>query len=1201
LRSSGRTDAASVDHLLFILTLEKMTLTSSVACRKRQAVPPASTAVKVVLFCMVLGWLVSGRASAQATVTLSFTKSSLETVLKEIRRQTGYAYALQSHWRAVARPITIHVSQVPLEDALGWCFKDQPFTYGIVNGVIVVKARQATPGPSLPAEGPPLIDITGRVLDEKKQPVPGVTVAVRGLNRATVAGDDGTFTLKGVPGDAVLVFTSVNRESVEYRLNGSEDVAVTMAPKNKELGAIEIQANNGYQLIPRERSTGSFDILDKTTLNEQVGTNILDRMNGVASGVLFPQSAYLQNGPTNGFIIRGFSTINGPTDPLIVVDNFPYDGNINNINPNDVESITILKDAAAASIWGVRAGNGVVVITTKKGRFNQKPQVDFNTDVLLTQKPNLHSLRTIGSSDYIDLETLLFNNGFYNQFLTNTDNYPAVSPVVEILNNEQNGVISSAQATTQIDALRNLDVGDQYSKYFYQQAITQQYNVNFHGGNANADYFLSTGYDMSVSQLAAPSDRLTVRLDNTFRPLDRLTITTDAQYTQTTGTTGKPAYGSVSTGQWQIPYTQFADASGNPLPVATLYRQGFVDTAGQGLLLNWNDYPLTDWQHNYTSTVSRDLTATIGANLGLWKGLTLGLNYAYEYQEAVATQMQDTASFYTRNLINTYSQVGGGAVTYIVPVGDIVNSTTTTVESQDFRGQLNYNLTRNRSDLAVIAGTEVRQTHTKAYSPATTYGYDNNLAFTNVDFANSYPTYPSGNYLTIPNFQGFSDALNRYVSYYGDAGYTYDRRYTATLSGRRDASNLFGVSTNQKWNPLWSAGLGWQLSNESFYHWGAMPFLKFRASYGFSGNINPGLSAVTTVNYIGNLYPSNYTVSIINQFPNPDLKWETVGITNLAADFESRDRLFTGTAEVYFKHGFNLFGPSPVDPTLGLNGTPLVTKNVADMKGKGVDFTLNTKILGGKLKWLNTLLFNYNTSITSKYYMDSSANATSYVNSGSTIDPIVGKPFYAIVAYPYMGLDGSGNPQGYLGKGRTENYDSLTQFTPLKSLVFKPSIPVFFGSFINAFSWKNFRIAVNISYRMGYYFLKPSLSYTQLFNGGAYIGSSDYSKRWQNPGDEKKTNVPSLVYPDVQSRDLFYTNSTAVIDKADNIKLQYVNLSYDFTKTQLPFLPFPRLQLYVNVSNLGVLWKANKDGIDPDYISGPLVRKTFAVGIRTNL
>lgn len=1141
------------------------------------------------------------RASGQNVVSLVFTNSPLEKVLKEIRRQTGYAYAMQSHWRSVAKPITINVSKVPLTDALDLCFRDQPFTYGLLDHIIVVKARETSAMAAVTSRDSVFPDIHGTVRDTKDQPVPGVTVLVKGSTQATSTDDNGNFVLKEVHRNGILVFTSVNMESLEYPVHGSEEMRVRLQPKNQELGAIEVQANNGYQLIPKERSTGSFDILDKAVLNQQVGTNILDRLNGVASGVLFVKNQGLVNGPTNGFYIRGLSTINGPQDPLIVIDNFPYDGDINNINPNDVESITILKDASAASIWGVRAGNGVVVITTKKGRFNQAAQLDFNTDVLVTQKPNLFSLRTISSSDYIDVETMLFNNGFYANNLSNT-NYPGVSPVVEILNNEQNGSITSAEATSQINALKGIDVRDQYSKYFYQQAVTQQYLVGLHGGGPTASYYFSGGYDKSKDQLGSPSDRITAKIDNIFRPISRVTISTDAQYTQSTLGSGKPAFGSILVGQeWAIPYLQFADAAGNPVPVASTYRLGFTDTAGQGLLMNWNYYPLTDWQHNYTSTVTRDLNARVGLNVVVLPGLTLDLKYAYEHQEINARQMQDTGSFYTRNLINEFSQISGGAVSYIVPVGDILNLSTNTIETQDGRGQLNYALRRGRSDISAIAGAEIRQVHSTGFTGATIYGYNSNLNFTNVDFQNTYPTYPYGSYQNIPNGQGLSDAVNRYVSYYADAAYTFDQRYTATLSGRRDASNIFGVNTNQKWNPLWSAGLGWLLSKEPFYHFKPFPYLKARATYGYSGNINPGLSAVTTINYIGNQLPSNYSQSVVNQFPNPDLKWETVGMANFGIDFETRRKIFTGTVEYYMKHGYNLFGPAQVDPTLGLNGEVTITKNVADMKGKGVDLTLNTKILDGSVKWTNTFFFSYNKSITSKYYVDSTEGAVGFVSSGGVIDPLVGKPLYAIVAYPYAGLDGSGNPQGYMGKTLSENYDSLVQFTPLNKLVYKSSIPVFSGSFINSVLWKSFQVTVNIAYRLGYYFSKPSLTYTQLFNGGAYIGSADYAKRWQNPGDEKRTNVPSMEYPADMNRDNFYSLSTATLDKADNIKLQYVNLSYDFTRKVLHFLPVPHLQLYANVSNLGIIWKANKDGIDPDYLTQPNARKTYAIGLRTNL
>jgi TonB-linked SusC/RagA family outer membrane protein len=1177
-----------------------MTPTGQAARLCRRAVVSFWKCLVVSTLSVFMALQLHAQGLGQPTVSLSFTNSPLEKVLKEVRRQTGYRYALQSQWRSVARPITINVDHVPLATALDICFKDQPMIYDLVNNTIVIKARQPSPAPAGPTPAGRMINVIGRLEDTEKQPAVGVTISVQGENMETFSDDQGRFFLTHVPSEATLVFSSVNMETKSYPLRGSGAVLVTLNPNHQELGAVQVQASTGYQMIPKDRSTGSYDIIDNATLNQQVGTTILDRMNGVASGVLFVKQQTLANGPANGFMIRGFSTINGPTDPLVVVDNFPYDGSITNINPNDVESITVLKDAGAASIWGVRAGNGVVVITTKKGHFNRPLQVNVNADILVTQNPNLEALRTISSSDYVDVETFLFGKGYYAPYLNNKVTYPAVSPAVEILNNETNGTITAAQANSQLDGLRQIDDRDQYAKYVYQRAVTQQYAVNLQGGSQAMSYYISGGYDKSIDQLASPSDRISIKVDNAFHPISRLTITTDALYTQTTATTGKTPFGSIRVNNWHVPYLQLADAAGNPLPVAMRYRQGYVDTAGQGLFMNWNYYPLTDWQHNYTSTVTRDLLANVGANVVILPGLTLDLKFLYEHQEGNVKMVEDTSSFYTRDMINRFTQLSNGTVNYIVPVGGILSLTNNIVESQNERAQLNYSKRWGKSDLTLLAGGEIRQAHSTSYTGATIYGYNSNLVFTNVDFSQNYPNNPAGAQL-IPNGQGFSDNLNRYVSAYGNGAYTFDRRYTVTLSGRRDASNLFGVSTNHKWNPLWSSGLGWTISNESFYHFRPLPYLKLRGTYGYSGNVNPQLSAVTTINYIGNMYPSNYPASVIYQYPNPDLKWETIQMTNIGLDFETPRQRLTGTAEVYVKRGFNLFGPAQVDPTLGLNGSTTVTKNVAAMKGSGVDFTLNTKILDGKFKWVNTLMFSYNRSITSKYYADTNLSSLTYISSGAIIDPMVGKPLYAIVAYKYGGLDGNGNPQGFVQKGLSVNYDSLTQNTPLKDLVFKSSLPVFFGSFSNSVSWKSFQLTANISYRLGYYFSKPSLSYSALYTQGAYIGSSDFAKRWQNPGDEKKTNVPSMIYPAVTNRDDFYNHSTAVVDRADNIRLQYVNLSYDFNRRQVKFLPVADVQLYVNVSNLGVLWKANKDGIDPDYLTNPVIRKTYAVGIRTNL
>src|SRR5690242_11626999 len=279
--------------------------------------------------------------------------------------------------------------------------------------------------------------LTGKVVNQKGEPVPGATIKIKGENMGATTDEKGAFTLTGFHSNDMMMVSAIGYQTAEIKLNGQKELSISLKPDVRELSQVTI--STGYQEIPKERATGSFDFIDNKTLNQQVGTNILNRLDGVASAVLFPKQN-LQKGPD--FMIRGLSTINGPKNPLIIVNNFPYDGDINNINPNDVESVTILKDAAASSIWGVRAGNGVVVITTKKGRFNQPLKVDFNTDVIVSGKPNLSSLRTISSRDYIDVEEMLFDKGYYNSRLNNTYSFPAVSPVVEILAKQKAGLIS---------------------------------------------------------------------------------------------------------------------------------------------------------------------------------------------------------------------------------------------------------------------------------------------------------------------------------------------------------------------------------------------------------------------------------------------------------------------------------------------------------------------------------------------------------------------------------------------------------------------------------------------------------------------------------------------------------------------------------------------------------------------------------------
>lgn len=514
------------------------------------------------------------------------------------------------------------------------------------------------------------------------------------------------------------------------------------------------------------------------------------------------------------------------------------------------------------------------------------------------------------------------------------------------------------------------------------------------------------------------------------------------------------------------------------------------------------------------------------------------------------------------------------------------------------RAQLDFNHSWKHHFVTGMLGAETREVRNNR-SNNTIYGYNKDLLIaSNIDFLNAYPSYITGYTSYIPNGLSFSETLNRFVSYYGNAAYSYNGKYTFSASARKDASNLFGVNVNDKWKPFWSAGAAWDISKENYYRVSWLPFLKLRTTYGVSGNVDQSKSAVTVLQYIGTNSASNLPDAFVTQYSNPYLTWEKVHTLNIGIDFASLHQIISGSLEYYIKNGSNLFGPSPLDYTAGLNDISII-KNVADMQAKGVDLSLQTININKKLRWSSNLLLSHYTNKTVSYYAP--PGFIYRPGYGGSISPVVGKPLYAIFSYNMAGLDPqTGDPIGYLGKELSKDYNSIiNSVTNPDSLLYNgPATPRWYGSLGNTFAWKGFSLTVNITFKLGYYFRKQSIAYNILFSNGT--GNSDFSKRWQNPGDEKITTVPSIVYPVISGRDDFYLQSQNTVDKADQVRLQFINLNYNLSD----LLPIEKIlksiQVYMNASNLGILWRANKDGIDPEYPSSILPSPIYTFGIRTN-
>ncbi|MFT3824403.1 MAG: SusC/RagA family TonB-linked outer membrane protein [Chitinophagaceae bacterium] len=1126
------------------------------------------------------------------SVTLTVKGKSAEQVFTELKRQTGLEFVYLSQQVADFPLITISATNMPLDKFLDAITKGIPFSFERKKKYVIL--RNTEQNKKEEQEG--VLNISGLVVNEKNEPLEGVTVSVKGSSITTLTNTNGLFEILNIPVNATLQFRSVNTEPYDLRINNRTEVTVKLSPKINSLTEVTVQLSTGYQQLPKERATGSFELIDNKTLNQQVGTNILNRINGFSSGVLFDT----KTDKANGLSVRGISTINASKDVLIILDNFPYDGDIKNINPNDIDNITILKDAAAASIWGARAGNGVIVISTKKGKYNQTTKIDINSNLLVVDKPALFKLPQMGPSDYIDVEQMLYRNGFFNSNINNTTTRPALIPSVEIFLKRRNNQITIDDSTNQINALKQTDSRNEYLKYFYQKGITQQYSLNVRGGGINSSYLFGAAYDKAIGTLDDKNDKINIHLSNSYKITKKLQSTFDVYYTISKSTSGKPSYNSITVNNRDVSYLKFADENGNPLPVDIRLRRSYTDTAGAGKLLSWKYYPLENYKHEISTINLQQLIANIGLQYQLISGLNAEVRYQYQKQDSKVNQYYDQESYTARDRINSFSQLNRntGIVTYIVPKGGILNVSSNYVSSHNMRGQLNFSKSIKDHTFNALAGADLRSAVSGSDSYSL-YGYSKDpLSYSAVDFVNRYPQFTSGS-AAIPGAPSTGRFTNRFVSVFGNMSYMYKERYILSLSGRKDGSNLFGLNTNDKFRPFWSTGLSWNISKENFFNFKDIDYLKARLTYGYSGNVDLTKSAVPLITYIAADADNPYSYALVTSLNNPDLRWERVGTLNLGIDFGIFKSAISGSIEYYQKNSTDLYGPSEIDYT-GLGRSNTIVKNVANLKGKGVDITLHTKNIDCSFKWYTTIIFSYYSDKVKKYYSPPGSLFTA--SDGSRISPIVGKPAYSLLSFRWGGLDATGNPQGYLNKSLSTNYTAIfNSLNSVDSLIFSgQATPKFYGALGNTFSWKGISLSFNILYQLGYYFRKPTIAYSTLFNSGK--GHSDYYKRWQKSGDEKNTNVPAMLYPNNANRETFYLNSEATVGKADHIRLQFINLSYTLNQSLVKTFHLQDFQIYLNASNLGIIWKAEKDVADPSYTGFSLPpSKTYALGIRLTL
>jgi TonB-linked SusC/RagA family outer membrane protein len=1025
-------------------------------------------------------------------------------------------------------------------------------------------------------------------------PIVGATVTITGKPAMATLGQ-GQFTLNYPSGTYELEIRYMGYLPLRTTLKlPSQNLRFYLQPDLNLLQTVEI--NTGYQTVPRERATGSFVSIGSKQLNEQISTDIISRLEAVANGVTVDKRSSSQG----NLMVRGLSSINGPRDPLIILDNFPYQGDLQNINPNDIEHITILKDAAATSIWGSRAGNGVIVLTSKKAKAGKALAIEFNSNVSLVNQPDLSRLRQLSSADYLEMEEFLYAKGFYNSKI-NSVAKPFLSPMVELLVAKNNGAITAESFDRQLAFLRAGNVREEFASLNYQQGFKQQHALSLRGNQNKLAWSLSTGYDRNVSSLAAIEDRLSLSTRNTLQLTERLSLDFGAMYTRNSAKQGRADYSDLSTSGFLYPYLRLKDEAGRELGIPRAYSLAYLNSLDPNVFADWNYYPLSDYRNNDIGTESNDLLLNAALSYRFLDGFSAKVYYQHERQNTANNALYGADSYMARLLYNTYTQVAvNGDITRIIPLAGVYDTNTSVLTAQNLRAQLGYAKQWAQHSLDVLTGYELGDRNTEGQANRA-YGYnEDRLTVATLNYNTLYPNFVTKANGFIPQNTGFSSRTNRFVSAYANMAYTYQNKYTLSASARKDASNLFGLSTNDKWKPLWSVGAAWNIAREAMMQAKWVDELKLRGSYGFSGNVDLGRSALTTITGSQTSNFTNTLMSRFGQFANPELRWEKVATVNLGLDFALFKRRLSGSIELYQKNATDLYGNSQVDYT-ALPTSSLI-KNVASIRARGVDVAVNSQNTIGKLAWSTQFNINLYKDKVLAYYQPSDLGAN-FVGSGITASPLVGYPVYSVFSYRFAGLDATnGNPLGYVNGQVSSDYAAIINGSKVSDLAYSgPAFPTVFGNIGNTFSYAGFSLTARVTYKLGYQFGRTSIHYNNLFNSGTG-GHPDYANRWQKPGDELHTNVPSLVYPAVSRRDNFYNGSEVLIERGDHIRLSYVSLTYELRQQWLAKLPFSSVQFQANASNLGILWRANKLGIDPDFRENVIRPSQFySFGIRCAL
>ncbi|MBI9057212.1 MAG: SusC/RagA family TonB-linked outer membrane protein [Labilibaculum sp.] len=1127
--------------------------------------------MKLSVFLFLLG-IMSVQANeifSQTSLNIQMKDASVEEVLEQIQTQCNYDFIYDYEYVSELDNVDVDFNSASLDVVLYEILKDSNLDYRLEDEVIILFPREVAKPVSTESNKNEIEQekksVTGQVTDKDGVRLPGVSVVVKGTSTGVATNIDGEYTLEIEGNKAVLIYSFVGMLPQEIVYSGQKNQNVTLLADSEQMNEVVV---TGYQTISKERATGAFEKVSSKVLDEKSTFKLLDKLEGQTSGVLFDKSGNMT--------IRGVSTMNASRAPLIVVDGFPIEGNLETINPNDIDNITVLKDAAAASIWGARAANGVIVVVSKKNGKKGKPRVEFSSTLSITGQPDLDDQPVASTASFLGAEKFLADNGW--QTLPQGANQYPITQGMDAYLRLNEGLITQVESDQIINGLKSVDVRDEFADLFLRKAVRQQYNLSVSGAGEKNNYFLSLSYDDNDDFAKGnDSDRLIANMRLSSELSDRITVNAGISATLRNNYNNGISIGSLAS----VPqYQTILDANGNYVPQPYSYYQPTKESlVAQGYPYNWDYNLYQEYENKDNSTKNTDLRMNVGVNVKLLKGLDFDGRYQYEMGNTEGENLYNEDTYYVRGAVNRYTHIDNGEIITNFPKGHVFSESFRSYRSFTTRGQLNFNRSFNdgKHQINAIAGMEVRKV-TGESSSLTKYGYDpQSLQYVAVNHNEQYTAAISGSKLRIGDATKFTEEEDRFLSYYGNAAYTYNDKYTFTASARLDDSNLFGADSKYRNVPLWSTGVNWQLHKEDFMKSDLINRLTLRMTYGTNGNVSkttsPYLIASVTKDY-----RDQHQYAYVQNPKNPNLRWEKTAVVNLGVDYAIWNNRVSGSLEYYTKYSTDLLGNVSLNATYGFDSALM---NFAEMSNKGIDASVNVAVVNKKVKWNTIVNFSYNKNRVEKVEVPDET-VSSYIGGVAR----EGKPLQYMYSYKWAGLSNEGYPQVYNENG--EAIDHETQLEDYKALKYQgTTTPKYYGSWQNVVSYKGLRLSMLMTYKLGYRFRKPTISYSSLNSSmNRNWVHEDYDKRWQKAGDELNTDIPVLPenFSNIGRYFGSYTSlSDNLVESASHIRFREVILSYNLPKQWIKSLAMESLTIGAQARNLGVI-TFNDSGIDPENI-----------------